>query len=35
MLARIRNGTRGQVVREAIEFYFAARFRPTDVGDSS
>jgi predicted transcriptional regulator len=25
MLARVRNRTRAQVVREAVEFYFAAR----------
>ena len=33
LLARLRNGTRGQVVREAIEFYFAARFRPAETKD--
>jgi predicted transcriptional regulator len=34
MLARLRNGTRGQVVREAIEFYFSARFRSIEETDS-
>ena len=33
MLARVRNGTRGQVVREAIEVYFAALSRPADTQD--
>lgn len=34
MLARLRNGTRGQVVREAIDFYYAARFRPIEANES-
>jgi predicted transcriptional regulator len=33
LLARLRCGTRGQVVREAIEFYFAARFQPIQTKD--
>jgi len=29
LLARARSRTRGQVVREAVEFYFAVRIRQT------
>ena len=34
MLARIRNETRGQVVREAIEFYFSVKVRPVEPQDT-
>jgi hypothetical protein len=33
MLARLRNGTRGQVVREAIEFYFSVRTKITEQSE--
>ena len=33
MLARLRNASRGQVVREAIEFHFSAKFRPVETPD--
>jgi predicted DNA-binding protein len=31
LLARIRGRTRGQVLREAIEFYFSFKFKPVDA----
>jgi hypothetical protein len=34
MLACLRSGTHGQVVRMAIKFYFAAIIRPTDTTDA-
>jgi len=32
-LARVRNATRSQVLREAIDLYFSARVRPPGQGN--